>query len=388
MKNNKKTKSFPTLNYFILFIFTFLTLKPTTTLALTKSSNLNIENILYYIIPFIFLIISIIIWYFYGKQIKPIETPEFYPPENLNSLEIGYIYKGKADDADILSLLVYLANKGYIKISEEIDKKLYFLPKGLKITKLKDYDGNNINEYAFLEGLFDNQYVMNNEVTTSDLYNKFYKTIDKIKTNINTMDNKYNIYEKESLSKKKYIVIMMILAYLLISIPVIYDKFSPIFATLVFPPIGLFVMLHCLFGYTKTIYINGIPKRSKPLAKIFGVVYGICFGGIIWYFEIFRSLLKNQYLLIGYFFGLLCILGMYFCFKNLSKRTKYGLEMLGKIKGFKKFLATAEKDKLESLVNQNPTYFYDILPFMYVLGISNKWIEQIEDITLKEINSD
>ena len=67
---------------------------------------------------------------------------------------------------------------------------------------------------------------------------------------------------------------------------------------------------------------------------------------------------------------------------------KYGLEMLGKIKGFKNFLATAEKDRLEALVNQNPTYFYDILPFMYVLGISNKWIEQIEDITLKEINSD
>lgn len=205
MKNNKKIKSFPTLNYFILFIFTFLTLKPTTTLALSNSSKLknineissikidnsfkdvqlqmnndnynlhiintidtkqtliinsnnklNIKNTLYYAIPFSFLIISIIIWYLYGKQEKPIETPEFYPPENLNSLEIGYIYKGRAEDVDILSLLVYLANKGYIKISEIIEKKLYFLPKGLKITKLKDYDGNNINEKAFLEGLFDN----------------------------------------------------------------------------------------------------------------------------------------------------------------------------------------------------------------------------------------
>ena len=79
---------------------------------------------------------------------------------------------------------------------------------------------------------------------------------------------------------------------------------------------------------------------------------------------------------------------MYFCLKKLSKRTKYGLEILGKIKGFKKFLETAEKGKLESLVSQNPSYFYDILPFMYVLGISNKWIEQIENITLKEENLD
>lgn len=37
MKINKKTKSFPILNYFILFIITFLTLKPTTALARSNS---------------------------------------------------------------------------------------------------------------------------------------------------------------------------------------------------------------------------------------------------------------------------------------------------------------------------------------------------------------
>ena len=53
-----------------------------------------------------------------------------------------------------------------------------------------------------------------------------------------------------------------------------------------------------------------------------------------------------------------------------------GNELLNKIKGFKKFLIAVEKDKLEALVDENPYYFYDILPYAYVLGITNKYIKK------------
>ena len=74
---------------------------------------------------------------------------------------------------------------------------------------------------------------------------------------------------------------------------------------------------------------------------------------------------------------------MILLFKITPKRTKYGNEIFGKIKGFKRFLKTAEKDRLEAMVNDNPTYFYDILPYTYVLGISNKWIKKFETITMQ-----
>ena len=57
--------------------------------------------------------------------------------------------------------------------------------------------------------------------------------------------------------------------------------------------------------------------------------------------------------------------------------------LYGKIKGFKKFLETSEKNQLESMVMQNPQYFYDILPYAYVLGISSKWIKKFETISLQ-----
>ena len=71
------------------------------------------------------------------------------------------------------------------------------------------------------------------------------------------------------------------------------------------------------------------------------------------------------------------------CLKYLPKRTHYGNEILGKLRGFKNFLETAEKDKLETMVMQNPTYFYDILPYTYVLGVSDKWIKKFESISLQ-----
>ena len=57
--------------------------------------------------------------------------------------------------------------------------------------------------------------------------------------------------------------------------------------------------------------------------------------------------------------------------------------MLGKIRGFKNFLETAEKERLESMVMQDPTYFYNILPYTYVLGVSDKWIKKFESISLQ-----
>ena len=35
------------------------------------------------------------------------------------------------------------------------------------------------------------------------------------------------------------------------------------------------------------------------------------------------------------------------------------------------------------MVEDDPKYFYNILPFTYVLGVSDKWIKKFENIALK-----
>lgn len=356
-----------------------------------------IDPIIYieFIIPLLFLLISFYLWCKFGKDDKVIETVEFYPPEDFNSLEVGFLYKGYANNKDVTSLLIYLANKGYIKITETEKKVLLFKNKDFKITKLKEYDGNNINEKLFLKGLFLKQSSIIslfldkyeatsedtlNEVTSSDLYDNFYITMNKISSNIDNKENKYKIYEKSASRKKIFIILMIIVTYLLITIPpiILFGQIEIIPFAIIFPIMGFTVLCISVFGKT-----GSVTKTANNIyTKIFGLIWGLGFGGGPWLALVLPLLLQDTNYLTVYIIGLICILGMLLCLKLLPKRTKYGNEILGKIRGFKNFLETVEKDKLEALVEEHPTYFYDILPYTYVLGISDKWIKKFESISI------
>ena len=53
---------------------------------------------------------------------------------------------------------------------------------------------------------------------------------------------------------------------------------------------------------------------------------------------------------------------------------------------FRNYLITAEKNELEALVLDDPDYFYNILPYTYALGISEKWINNFEKNNVSNID--
>ena len=145
-------------------------------------------------LPIILGIIAFSQWEKYGKDEKIVETIEFNPPDNMNSLDVAYAYKGKANSNDVVSLL---ANKGYIKIKVEETGSKLLKSKSYKIIEVKKYDGNDENERLFLERLFKNGTIYRNEnnnvfrcVTKSDLEESFYTTVNEIIDNENTSEFK------------------------------------------------------------------------------------------------------------------------------------------------------------------------------------------------------
>ncbi len=107
------------------------------------------------------------------------------------------------------------------------------------------------------------------------------------------------------------------------------------------------------------------------------------FGGIPWAFIVLPTLTQNVTYLITYIIGIISIAVLILFAKIMTKRTTYGNEMLGKLRGFKRFLEVAEKPELEALVNENPEYFYNILPYTYALGVSDVWMSQFETIAMQ-----
>ncbi len=111
---------------------------------------------------------------------------------------------------------------------------------------------------------------------------------------------------------------------------------------------------------------------------------GLLFSDMPYVLPIVSALLYDTIYSTMYFVGIICIIiVLKFFMKIMPKRTPYGNEMLGKIKGFKRFLEIAEKEQLEALVNENPKYFYNILPYTYALGVSDVWMSQFETIALQ-----
>ena len=357
----------------------------------TYVSSYTAIDYIFYIFPVVFVLIVFLLWLKYGKDNHVVETVEFYPPEGFNSLEVGFLYKGHADNKDVVSLLIYLANKGYIKIDEFDERALFSTTKSFKITKLKEYDGNNINERLFLQGLFRKKLSSSvvlgnilgnslsqeennpNEVCARDLYDNFYMTSRQIVRNMDAKENKQKIFEKSSLSKKVFIVLMIIATFIFITVrPVyLYGGFEILLFALLFPGIG--------FSFLIGMIVNG----KDIFTRIFAVIWGLGFGGIPFFVMVFPLIRYDTLYLVGYLVGLVCITLLIIFLRIMPKRTKYGNEMLGKISGFKNFLETAEKSRLEALVMENPTYFYDILPYTYVLEVSDKWIKKFESITME-----
>ena len=199
------------------------------------SSNIDIFSIIVIVLCVVCVLIVYMLWLKYGKDDPVVETVEFYPPEGYNSAEVGFLYNGSADTEGVISLLIYLANKGYIEIEETEEKVLFTKSKGFKITKLKEYDGNNESEKMFLEGLFKN--TSTNSVTSLDLYNNFYITLNMIKSKLNSKENKNKIFTKSSRSKVKYVILMTIAIFILITLkPIIeYSGIGELIFALLFP---------------------------------------------------------------------------------------------------------------------------------------------------------
>ena len=281
--------------------------------------RINYKAIVEMAVAIIFVIIAFVLWFKYGRDEKEVETVEFYPPDNLNSVDIGYYYKGKSSRQDAISLLIYLANKGYLEIQEIENKSKLLNKKDFRIMKLKPYDGDNNEERTFFNDLFRHREV----VTKDDLEDSFYTTLDKVVTGVSRKENREKLYDKTSLAKCGVVSIFLVI----LGIDFIFN------------------------------------------------VYNIIKEGIYDVFDIALPLVE-----------ILCLIALVLFVVITKKRTKYGVEILGKIKGFKNFLETAEKDKLEALVEKDPQYFYNILPYTYVLGVSSKWMKKFESIAVEPPN--
>ena len=381
------------------------------------SWNYGYRSFLVSLIIFFLTGFTIYKWIKYGKDYeKKAQTVEFYPPDNLNAAEIGYIYnKQQANKKHTIGLIVQLASKGYLKIDEvnkniqitnlgmikpkkpsETDKKVY--EREIEVRKLKDADDNlSLAENTVMVHLFKEG---DTKVLKANI-DKFLEVRDKL---VNegyieiVRDNEKEIRDKALLEEQKYNVAMD-------KYRADMEKYEEIYGDLpelssmeksvydrLFSNGDQFILkehktLYKAFDDVEKDLRNNLNNKIQDVnssKQIFGSIVRIILIVIlnIVSYSMFEDLDPRFGIL--YSLSFICIFISIFFTIFMKRKTEYGELIIARIKGFRNFLNTCEKSKLEALVSENPSYFYDILPYTYVLNISKKWIKKFEDIKMPE----
>ena len=61
----------------------------------------------------------------------------------------------------------------------------------------------------------------------------------------------------------------------------------------------------------------------------------------------------------------------------MRNKTSYGDKLASEVKSYKAFLNKFDREQCIRLLKSNPKYFYETLPYTYVLGISKNWLKDI-----------
>ena len=326
-----------------------------------------------------------LLWRRYGRDPQIVETEEFYPPEGLSAPEVKYLDTGELEGSQITSMMLTLADKGYLKISEI--EEPYGLRKkktrtSYRITQLKDYDDATEDEQIFMDGLFDSG--DRTEVDMSDLKDVFYKTVNEIKKNI-TDRYKDSLWDPNARRIGRTLRIAGIVAM------VALFAFSKILNGSPFIVGGgdflVYIVLHVMEIALPLLGFYGITKWiNKPRKSVPKFIIGFIGWSILVFVGFFMAVIFDTCMamqIFPYILGLAMIFLLFFMSALCERKTDEYAELLGKIRGYKNFLKIAEKDRMEMLAEQDPDYFYKNLAFAFALGVTSVYAKNFASLATR-----
>ena len=334
-------------------------------------------EIIFWIIVILAPLLCFFFWFRFGRDLPIVETVEVRPPEGLTPAEIGLFWDGKIQTRDLTAMFLYWAHQGKLNIEEFSKDDIWLHKQGDIPAEAKPFEKKMFN------GLF---------IATSSL---------SVKTFPSTVNNALNDARKDLLAE-----------YGKDRIKTFYDKLSLRLRTL-----ALFIaLLPAIFNAVYAVDTNqsfdyGISLDGSAIAPVIffaifilrtAVAIGPRFlSGGATSSRIAGSALFSPLMIIGIIALIICgvfILGtpLQAVFSAVStavcivfalltrKKTKFYTQALGRIRGFANFIKTAELDRIKMLVNENPAYFFDILPYAWAMELTDKWAEKFDSLGLTE----
>jgi uncharacterized membrane protein YgcG len=309
---------------------------------------------------------------------------EFYPPDELTSAEIGLLFDGKVDDRDLLSMILYWADKGYLKI-QEMDEENYLLIKqsDLPIGPAQ-YTGARpfrTGEYKKFENtLFNGIFARSDRIMIAQLGAEFSGAFLEAKKQLAEQyshEGLRGMYTQASMLARNISLVLSVLPVIGFVVLILMEDLPYVNRFFYVAPILLFVII-------AAIILKMMKYTNIGISSMIGVVVTLIrmprvWAGIVLMLSSGSVISGNLFLAIFVLIStLLCIV-----FAVLAKkRTPYYTKTLGRILGLKKFIETADLAQINMLVNENPEYYYRVLSYAWAFDLTDAWSEKFSGIHL------
>lgn len=329
------------------------------------------------VIAVLLLLLAILLYFKYGKDETVSPVIEFYPPDGLSSAAIGFLSKRSLDSIDITSMLLYWASHNHLHFTATSKDDF-------EVTFFSDLDEQHPqweqNAFNKLKSLIEDA---GGTLSKSTLQNEFYKIAEKIRPAVPLyFKNERSLDDKKSIRLSGlYSFLIALFTGIVIAVAAYSGLKDPMPALISGVVAG--ILSFVFYGMVLTL-VNGWFKRSK--FTNFGLVFLNFLVAVVY----FTASLVFVYLVEAKIQPLSVIAAVLFSIlaqpvaAMIIKRSEYGQRMLERVVGFREFLVVAEKERLEALLNDNPEYYYQILPFALVLGVSDIWENKFKGLQMVE----
>ena len=347
----------------------------------------NSLTIITIVISILLSLFSYILWRIYGKDVKYTIEFEKNIPSKLNTIDVSLIEKGYLNNENAIYLLLDLANRGYLKISEEENNEF-------TITRIKDYDGSNYKEASFIRALFRKNMTVNiseyiealnkesktpyqkeldKKITKDNIKYRLIRAIKNVMSIIKSNEEKNKYFETKSNNKKTYLLFSItIILVLITSIPFIeINKLYLLPISVLFSSISLFILINIVENVD-------LKKKNNKITIL------LLFAIIALIVLLTPSFKQNRIYFIAFLIGIMAVTFILFLYKYMPKRTIHGTRLYSKIEGLKKYLNEVSDKELKLVLKDNPNYLYDILPYSYILGIESVIFNKLKKLNIEE----
>ena len=312
-------------------------------------------------------ILSSAVYFIKGRDGKLIIPVRFSPPEGFSPMDTQYLIEGTIDSTAIAAMLIYWADRGYVSIND--DGSSY------SFDKLKDPDSSaKESERALFRAFFEEDHVDAETLRMQGFPSKLRR--DVIPVVMEGFSGRNAITEPSTLKLRK-IVFAAILAAALVSGSLLGISAMP--ELLPFGLIPAFMAYMVLRSFSVQISRAGRLRVSMVLPLLFFLVFITFF--------MFTAIVSGS---ISGFAGpavlafmILLSISM-FSAAHISKRSQYGNDRLTEALGYREFIDKVEKDRIKELSEEDPEYFYHVLPYAMVFGLADAWAGKFRDIPIAE----